>query len=99
VKIYVNTKPGTIPGESLKAWRGFFAVWAKNPLSIMQCFEILVWLGRQDSNLRITESKSVALPLGYSPSDNLIMDVIRLSYALCFNPRLYDRMKVEISEI
>jgi hypothetical protein len=26
------------------------------------------WLGRQDSNLRMTESKSVALPLGYSPS-------------------------------
>ena len=25
------------------------------------------WLGRKDSNLRYTESKSVALPLGYSP--------------------------------
>ncbi len=26
------------------------------------------WLGRQGSNLRMTESKSVALPLGYSPT-------------------------------
>jgi hypothetical protein len=25
------------------------------------------WLGWQDLNLRMTESKSVALPLGYSP--------------------------------
>ena len=27
----------------------------------------LLWSGRQDSNQRMTESKSVALPLGYSP--------------------------------
>jgi plasmid stabilization system protein ParE len=27
------------------------------------------WLGREDSNLRMTESKSVALPLGYAPTD------------------------------
>ena len=26
-----------------------------------------IWLGWQDSNLRMTESKSVALPLGYTP--------------------------------
>jgi hypothetical protein len=26
------------------------------------------WLGREDSNLRMTESKSVALPLGDAPS-------------------------------
>src|SRR5215469_15672262 len=26
-----------------------------------------VWLGREDSNLRIAESKSAALPLGYAP--------------------------------
>ena len=25
------------------------------------------WLGRRDSNPRMTESKSVALPLGYTP--------------------------------
>jgi hypothetical protein len=25
------------------------------------------WLGRQDSNLGMAESKSVALPLGYAP--------------------------------
>ena len=30
----------------------------------MQCF---FWLGRRGSNPRMTESKSVALPLGYSP--------------------------------
>jgi hypothetical protein len=28
-----------------------------------------LWLGREDSNLRMTESKSVALPLGDAPSD------------------------------
>jgi hypothetical protein len=26
-----------------------------------------LWLGRQDSNLRITGPKPVALPLGYAP--------------------------------
>ncbi len=26
------------------------------------------WLGQLDSNQRITESKSVALPLGYGPA-------------------------------
>ena len=26
-----------------------------------------VWLGRQDSNLGMAESKSAALPLGYAP--------------------------------
>src|SRR6185437_4431075 len=27
------------------------------------------WLGRQDSNLGMAESKSAALPLGYAPTD------------------------------
>ena len=27
----------------------------------------IVWLGREDSNLRMAESKSAALPLGYAP--------------------------------
>jgi hypothetical protein len=27
-----------------------------------------VWLGREDSNLRMAESKSAALPLGYAPT-------------------------------
>jgi hypothetical protein len=26
-----------------------------------------IWLGREDSNLRMAESKSAALPLGYAP--------------------------------
>jgi hypothetical protein len=26
------------------------------------------WLGREDSNLRVAESKSAALPLGYAPT-------------------------------
>ena len=30
-----------------------------------------IWLGRQDSNLRMTESESVALPLGYTPFDEI----------------------------
>src|SRR5579863_8001100 len=29
----------------------------------------LNWLGREDSNLRMAESKSAALPLGYAPMD------------------------------
>ena len=27
-----------------------------------------IWLGREDSNLRMAESKTGALPLGYAPS-------------------------------
>jgi hypothetical protein len=27
-----------------------------------------IWLGRQESNLGMVESKSTALPLGYAPS-------------------------------
>jgi hypothetical protein len=27
-----------------------------------------IWLGRQDSNLRMTAPKTVALPLGHAPS-------------------------------
>jgi hypothetical protein len=27
------------------------------------------WLGREDSNLRMAESKSAALPLGYAPPE------------------------------
>ena len=27
----------------------------------------ICWLGREDSNLRMAESKSAALPLGYAP--------------------------------
>jgi hypothetical protein len=27
-----------------------------------------IWLGRQDSNLGMAESKSAALPLGYAPT-------------------------------
>ena len=38
------------------------------------------WLGRQDSNLRMTGSKPVALPLGYAPKLNSIfVHFIRLS--------------------
>ena len=32
------------------------------------------WLGREDSNLRMTESKSVALPLGDTPASTVISD-------------------------
>jgi hypothetical protein len=31
----------------------------------------ICWLGRQDSNLGMAESKSAALPLGYAPSGRL----------------------------
>jgi hypothetical protein len=29
---------------------------------------VIKWLGREGSNLRMAESKSAALPLGYAPS-------------------------------
>jgi hypothetical protein len=29
------------------------------------------WLGREDSNLRMAESKSAALPLGYAPAERV----------------------------
>jgi hypothetical protein len=29
--------------------------------------QVVIWLGRQDSNLGMAESKSAALPLGYAP--------------------------------
>ena len=31
----------------------------------------ICWLGREDSNLRMAESKSAALPLGYAPAGRL----------------------------
>ncbi len=31
------------------------------------------WLGQLDSNQRITESKSVALPLGYGPANYYVV--------------------------
>ena len=34
-----------------------------------------LWLGRRDSNPRVTESKSVALPLGYSPIIKMGWDI------------------------
>jgi hypothetical protein len=34
----------------------------------MQYQLLSCWLGRQDSNLGMAESKSAALPLGYAPS-------------------------------
>lgn len=39
----------------------------------MTCF----WLGRQDSNLRMAEPKSAALPLGYGPITLLILPHFR----------------------
>src|SRR6266704_4287898 len=37
---------------------------------ILQCFQgwSARWLGREGSNLRMAESKSAALPLGYAPT-------------------------------
>jgi hypothetical protein len=40
------------------------------------------WLGREDSNLRMAESKSAALPLGYAP-----MHTAGLPPALAFGAR------------
>ena len=41
------------------------------------------WLGWQDSNLRMLESKSSALPLGYTP-------IFEFSFNLCIAPALSD---------
>jgi hypothetical protein len=37
------------------------------------------WLGRQDSNLGMAESKSAALPLGYAPPWNILTSKSLLS--------------------
>ena len=34
------------------------------------------WLGEQDSNLRMTESESVALPLGDTPTSYLLFEAV-----------------------
>ncbi len=38
-------------------------------ISTTVCWPGNAWLGRQDSNLGMAESKSAALPLGYAPTD------------------------------
>src|ERR1700687_3505134 len=43
----------------------------KHQHSELADFIYLVWLGREDSNLRMVESKSTALPLGDAPTDCL----------------------------
>ena len=42
-----------------------------------------IWLGRQDSNLRMTGSKPVALPLGDAPS--LILIFYQETLCLCLS--------------
>ena len=37
------------------------------PLVTVTCHSASFWLGRKDSNLRMADPKSAALPLGYSP--------------------------------
>jgi site-specific DNA recombinase len=39
---------------------------------IVKCSEDLLWLGREDSNLRVPVPKTGALPLGYAPTNILI---------------------------
>src|SRR5262245_5060490 len=41
---------------------------ARRCRQITRLLRCLGWLGRQDSNLGMAESKSAALPLGYAPS-------------------------------
>jgi hypothetical protein len=43
-------------------------VWASFQQQLKITMIIAAWLGRQDSNLRMTASKAVALPLGDAPS-------------------------------
>src|SRR3954447_9542059 len=44
---------------------------ATSPIFVLHPANLLiVWLGREDSNLRMAESKSAALPLGYAPPRN-----------------------------
>ncbi len=42
-------------------------------LDYMGLYEMVKWLGWQDSNLRMTRSKPVALPLGYTPIKNIVL--------------------------
>ena len=54
-------------GESDEPWSSFFAGCEK--ASVPKAGSSARSLGWLDSNQRMTESKSVALPLGYTPSD------------------------------
>ena len=47
------------------------------------------WLGRKGSNLRMTESKSVALPLGYSPTNYGVSSGNRTHGCRSHNPVRY----------
>ena len=42
------------------------------------CSQVRFWLGRLDSNQRMTVSKTVALPLGDAPESNLHLIAINL---------------------
>ena len=55
--------------------------------------EYIDWLGRQDSNLRMTESKSVALPLGYFPATVYILPCWTLRYTWKKEFYLYLKIK------
>ena len=50
---------------------------------------ILHWLGREDSNLRMAESKSAALPLGYAPI---------MPFTGCRRPRRYHNARRNASQ-
>ena len=49
------------------ASRSRFDAYRRLDLELIMGVKSSIWLGRQDSNLGMTESKSVALPLGYAP--------------------------------
>ena len=56
----------TAPAHPSDAFSSYFPFHSKQKSSNFRYY-FSVWLGWQDSNLRMPESKSGALPLGYSP--------------------------------
>ena len=54
-----------MPGEARGREPGFAEL--ATPDRLLSLLRSAGWLGRQDSNLGMAESKSAALPLGYAP--------------------------------
>src|SRR5947209_8758091 len=54
----------------------------------------VTWLGREDSNLRMAESKSAALPLGYAPMLRSLRRSAEHSGAMSANQRPYSAARL-----
>lgn len=72
-------------------------------LAVKRRVKLYDWLGREDSNLRMGESKSPALPLGDAPTDQTVPPETGMPGApvridlTCFAPRVVYRHRAVVS--